>query len=111
MAVYANINIDQGADYESVVTVEGGNGTPYDLTGFTAKGWIKRNYKASTSYPFTASVADATGGEIALKLPRTVSSTMKPGRYVYDVIITDNATNEVTRVVEGQVEINPRVTV
>jgi len=35
---------------------------------------------------------------------------MKPGRYLYDVEITKTSTSEKTRVVEGQVTINPGIT-
>jgi len=35
---------------------------------------------------------------------------MKAGRYVYDVEITKTSTGEKTRVVEGQLTVNPGVT-
>jgi hypothetical protein len=35
---------------------------------------------------------------------------MKAGRYVYDVEITKTTTGEVTRIVEGQLEVRPGVT-
>ena len=111
MAVYANLTIDQGSDFDSIVTVEGANGLPFDLSNYSASGQIRKNYTASTSYSFTASINDATGGEIRLILPGSTSVNMKPGRYVYDVVIeTTSGTSDITRVIEGQVEVTPRVT-
>ena len=111
MAVYANLIIDQGADYFSTVTVEGSNGLPYDLTGHTVSGKIRRSYTSTTYFSFAASVLDPTAGEINMELSHTVTASMKSGRYVYDVIITETGTGDITRVLEGQVEVNPGVTV
>ncbi len=110
MAVYANLTIDQGTDYFSTVTVEGSNGLPYDLTGFTARGQIRRSYTSATSYSFILTINNPTLGEINLELPNSVTSTMRAGRYVYDIEIVESETGDITRVVEGQVEITARVT-
>ncbi len=50
-----------------------------------------------------------TGGVISVSMGSTLTSTLKPGRYVYDVVITSGA-NVPTRVLEGQLEITPSVT-
>lgn len=110
MAVYANIVIDQGSDYSSTVDVEGSNGTPYDLTGYTARGQVRKTYTSSTSYPFLLTINNPSAGQINMLLPRATTGTMKAGRYVYDIEIVETNTGTVTRVVEGQVEITPRVT-
>ena len=39
----------------------------------------------------------------------TTTATIKPGRYVYDVVVSDSA-GEVTRVVEGSVLVRQGVT-
>ena len=110
MAVYANLTIDQGSDFFSSVSVEGANGLPFDLTGYTARGHIRRSYQSQTAYPFTALVNDPTDGEIEISLGNTATSQMKAGRYLYDIEITKTSTGERTRVVEGQVEVTPGVT-
>lgn len=110
MAVYANLTIDQGSNFFSSVSVEGANGLPFDLTGYTARGQIRRSYQSTTAYPFTALVNNPTDGEIDISLGNTATSQMKPGRYVYDIEIVQGTTGEVTRVVEGQVEVTPGVT-
>ena len=110
MAVYANLTIDQGSTFFSAVSVEGANGLPFDLTGYTARGQIRRSYASTTAYPFTALINNAAEGEIEISLGNTATSQMKAGRYVYDIEIVQSSTNDVTRVVEGQVEVTPGVT-
>ena len=110
MAVYANLTIDQGSDFFSSVSVEGANGLPFDLTGYTARGQIRRSFTSTTAYPFTALVNNPTDGEIEISLGNTATTQMKPGRYLYDIEIVQANTGERTRVVEGQVEVTPGVT-
>ena len=111
MAIYANLPIDQGTSFSSVINVSGADGLPYNLTGYTVRGQIRKNYTSSTAVSFAASVvAPATDGKIQLTLTSTQTAAMKPGRYVFDVEIVETATSAISRVVQGQVEINPRVT-
>ena len=109
MAIYANINADQGSDFFSIITVEGADGNIFNLTGYTARGQVRKTYASSTAYDLHASINSPTHGEITISLSSTQTAAMRPGRYVYDVEIVD-AQNVVTRVVEGQVEVSPRVT-
>lgn len=108
MAVYANLVIDQGTQFVSTVSVEDGSGLPYALSGFTARGTIRRTYTSATSYPIQCVISRPAEGEIDMTITSTVTSQLKAGRYVYDIVIDDG--NEITRVVEGQVEVTPRVT-
>lgn len=110
MAVYANLTIDQGSDFQTTITVEGSNGLPFDLTGYSARGQIRRSYTSTTAYNFTATITDPTDGEINIFLDNTVTAAMKAGRYLYDVEIVQTSSSDVTRVIEGQVEITPRIT-
>lgn len=109
MAIYANLVVDQGTDFSSFITLEDTSGAIVDLTGYTAAGMVRRTYKSSTSISFTTSIPDPTSGEIKIQLDSNTTSAMKAGRYVYDVEITSSG-GAVSRVVEGQLEVNPGVT-
>ena len=109
MAIYANLVVDQGTDFSSFVTLEDTSGAIVDLTGYTAAGMIRRTYLSTTSTSFTTSIPDPTSGEIKIQLDATTTGAMKSGRYVYDLEITSSG-GAVSRVVEGQLEVNPGVT-
>jgi hypothetical protein len=109
MAVFANISIDQGSTFSSIITVEGAEGLVVSLDNYTPRGQIRKTYTSLTAINFTAIIISEELGEIEISLTDTQTRAMKPGRYVYDVEIVDN-TGIVTRVVEGQLEINPAVT-
>ena len=109
MASISNIFIDQGADFTTTVTVTDSNGDAVSLVGYSAAAQIRKSYSSSTSTAFTTSVSNASGGEITITLSDTQTAALEAGRYVYDVLITASGGDK-TRVVEGQVTVNPSVT-
>ena len=109
MAIYANLVVDQGTDFSSFVTLEDTAGATVNLTGYTAAGMVRRTYKSSTKIDFTTSIPDPSSGEIKIQLDSATTTAMKAGRYVYDIEITSSG-GAGSRVVEGQLEVNPGVT-
>ena len=110
MAVYSDLSIDQGSDFSADITVEDSTGTVGNLSGYTVAGQMRKTYTSTTATNFTAVVSSATNGVVTISLGNSVTNSLKAGRYVYDVEITKTSTGEKTRVVEGQVTINPGVT-
>lgn len=110
MAIYANLSIDQGATFTSIVSVKNPDGFAFNLTGYTVDGQVRKSYFSTTSIPFDIVISNASAGTISIELSAATTAAMKPGRYVYDIMITNTSTGEVIRVIEGQVEVNPGVT-
>lgn len=109
MAVISNIFIDSGADFTTTVTVTDSSGSAVDLTNYTHAAQIRKTYEsASATVSFTTATSDATAGQFTLVLTNAQTAAIDHGRYVYDAVITTGSTK--TRVVEGMVTINPRVT-
>lgn len=109
MAVYANLYIDQGADFYSVITVEDATGQLFNLLDYSARGQIRKSYSSSSAIDFSTNILNPQKGEIVLELSSSQTKEMNSGRYVYDVEIF-NSSGSVFRVVEGQVLVNPEVT-
>jgi hypothetical protein len=110
MAIYSNLSVDQGTTFSVEIDVTDSSGDALDLNGYTVEGQIRKTYTSSTSTAFTSSVSNTTGGTVKIELSPAITNNMKAGRYVYDVEITKTSTNEVTRIVEGQIEVRPGVT-
>lgn len=109
MATKANLVIDQGTDYSTVVNVTTDDGDAIDLTGYTGRGQIRKHYTSSNSVSFNVSVSNAIGGQVSLALTANQTSRIASGRYVYDVEVVSSA-NIVSRIVEGIVTLTPEVT-
>tara|TARA_X000000368_G_C22800948_1_gene610313 strand:+ start:363 stop:704 length:342 start_codon:yes stop_codon:yes gene_type:complete len=112
MAAIANLTIDQGATFSSDVTVKDANGNAFNLTGYTARAKMAKGYSSTrTRTNFTCTIAgDATTGVVALTLTATQTTALDDGRYVYDLEIEQTGTGNVTRVIEGVVNVRPNVT-
>ena len=108
MASISNIFIDQGADFTTTVTVTDSNGDAVSLVGYSAAAQIRKSHSSSTSTAFTASISNASGGEITITLSDTQTAALEAGRYVYDVLITASGGDK-TRAVEGIANVNASV--
>lgn len=109
MAAKANIFIDQGSTFSTYLELSDENGNVTDLTGYTAEGQIRKWYTSSTSVAFDITIPDPTNGTIFLTLDANTTANLEFGRYVYDVK-TISDTDNVTRIVEGILTVNPEVT-
>ena len=107
MAARANIVIDQGADFQTTIDVVDLEDNVIDLTGYTGEAQIRKHYSSTNAVSFTVEI-DANNGLITLTLPATASANMSPGRYVYDLRVT-NSDDEVSRITEGYVTVTPMV--
>lgn len=108
MATKANLFIDQGTTYSTTISIANMDDEAIDLSNYSGAAQIRKHYTSSNSVNFGVSIDGATG-DLTLSLTAAQTSGMQPGRYVYDVEITDSA-NVVSRIVEGIVTINPGVT-
>ncbi len=109
MAAYSEITIEQGATFSSTVNVEDVYGTAVNLTNHTASSMMRKSYHSTTATTITANVTGTANGEITISITAANTANITAGRYVYDLIIRDNA-NTVTRVIEGIATVLPSVT-
>lgn len=108
MAMTSYLDIDQGSDFSTEITLQNENGTPMNLFGFSVYSQFRKSYGSSVAHNFLAEVMSITAGKIKLSLLGTVSSNIRPGRYLYDVEITNGTVK--TRVLEGIITINAEIT-
>jgi hypothetical protein len=108
MATKANIIIDQGTTFTTVINLTDDNGDAIDLTGYTGDSEMRKHYTSSNSQSFSISLG-GTSGSVTLSLTATQTANLTPGRYVYDVEVTSGS-NVVSRIVEGIVTVTPEVT-
>ena len=111
MAVYVtNLVVNAGADFSQSFTLEDANSnSAKNLTGHRVDAQMRKHAAAVGVTTFTTAIVNVSTGEIKVGLTTTQTSALKPGRYVYDVMLTDN-TDSMSRVVEGMVLVREGVT-
>jgi len=110
-AVYvSNLSIQQGVNFsQSFTLADTATDSALNLTGYAHSAQLRKHFAATTSTPFATSLGgDATDGIITVSMGSTLTSTLKPGRYVYDLVIETGGTK--TRAVEGTVLVRGGVT-
>ncbi len=110
MAAYVEITIEQGANLTSTVTVNDTQGDSVNLSTYSASAQLRKSYYSSSANTLTATITGNANGQITLSMTAANTSSLTPGRYVYDLIITNSVDNSVTRVVEGTAVVLPSVT-
>lgn len=110
MAAYLEITIEQGANLTSVVTVNDAQGDAVNLTTYSASSQLRKSYYSSSANTLTATVTGNANGQITLSMTAANTALLTPGRYVYDLVITNSTDNSKTRVIEGTAIVLPSVT-
>jgi hypothetical protein len=88
MSVYVrNLVIDTNDDFSEIFELEQSGGLPVNLTGFAASCYMRKSPETSSYVGFGVSFLDRANGKIQISMASTVTSTVKPGRYVYDVLL------------------------
>ena len=110
MAAYLEISIEQGANLTSIVTVNDAQGDAVNLTTYSASSQLRKSYYSSSANTLTATVTGNANGQITLTMTAANTALLTPGRYVYDLVITNSTDNSKTRVIEGTAIVLPSVT-
>ncbi len=110
MAAYSEITIEQGANLTSTITVNDIQGDAVNLSTYTASSQIRKSYYSSSANTLTATITGNSNGQITLSMTAANTANLTPGRYVFDLIITNSVDNSVTRVIEGTATVLPSVT-
>ena len=109
MAAYVELTLEQGADFNTTVNVRDGTGVATNLSSYQVAAQLRKSHYSTSAVNFTVQVTDSQSGEITMSMNASTTSTVTPGRYVYDLLIT-SPTNVKTRVIEGIVNVLPSVT-
>ena len=109
-AVYvSNLIINAGSTFNQTFDLANTqDSSPFNLPGYSVEAQLRKHASSTKKTTFIASINDALKGQILVGLASTQTVDLKPGRYVYDVVVTRG--NIKTRVVEGSALVREGVT-
>lgn len=107
MGMKTPLIIDQASDFEVTIDLYNELDEMLLANNYTVRGYIKRHYQANTYTSFNLTLTD---GELKVAVPADVSANLEAARYVYDIKMTEIATNTVFTLLEGIITINPQST-
>lgn len=111
MAAYVELYLDQGSTFNNVINItDDTTNEPVNLTGYTVSSQMRRSYySTSPTANITCEVTAAVLGEVTMSMSANTTSTIKAGRYLFDVE-TRSPSGVVNRILEGIITITPGVT-
>ena len=104
MSVYVNnITINTGEHFSRDFYLDNVDGTPLNLDGYTAASQIRKHPESvNATKNFNVGFIDRANGRIRISLNSGDTADIKPGRYVWDIMFTDN-TGKKSIAIEGSV--------
>jgi hypothetical protein len=111
-AGYQELFLEQGASFNTTITLDDVYNEAYNLYNYSAASQMRKSYYSANTSAVFGTTVNPTSGEITMTLDAPTTANIYPGRYVYDVVIYSNsdAANNTIRVLEGIINVTPGVT-
>ena len=110
MTTRANLYVDQGVDFAIVIDLFDADGADLDLTIQEFRCDVRKVFSSSVAFQadVTINTDDNDLNNLNLMVSANTTSEVYPGKYHYDVIMTDGMMR--TKILEGLMFILPTVT-
>ena len=106
MAYKFNMTIDQGATFSQVFYVKDIDGNSLNMKSYSGNSQMRKHYTSTNAVSFAVDLS--ANGEATISLSAANTAMLVPGRYLYNIEISQGSTVE--RVVEGIATVTPDVT-
>ena len=84
-----NLIINAGEDFTEDLEIASASGSGLvDLTNFTAQSQLRKHPDSTKFVGIAVSITNPTQGKINISIADTITSGIKPGRHVYDILLT-----------------------
>lgn len=104
-----NLLVYTGTDFNQTFNLEDSDTqSAKNLQGYTGTCEMKRYESSRTKKSFNVEFPNPIG-TVKISMASTITSTLKPGRYYYDLILEDQ-NSKVSKILEGQVLVKQSVT-
>lgn len=114
-----DIELEQGAGYALLITIEAPPDTPRDLTGYTARLQVRDNHDDKTlllaldnveGLKLGGDTGAPTNGELKVEIPGLTSANLTWSSAIYDLFLNPG-TDSAERLMYGAITVAPRITV
>lgn len=109
-AGYTELFLEQGATFNTTITLDDVSGAAMNLVGYTASSQMRKSYYSSNTSAIFNTSTGGVNGTVTLDLTAASTANIYPGRYLYDVYVADQSGTVRTRVLEGIVNVSPQIT-
>ena len=109
MSVFVrNLTFNARENFREDLELTSASGGPVNLSGYSAVSHIRKHTDSGLSAVMAVGITSAADGKLSLSLTDAQTSIMKPGRHVYDVLLTKPSGGKLIAV-EGTVLVRPGI--
>jgi hypothetical protein len=105
----ANLDVVQGDDYVATVSVTNADGSPADISGYTAKAQIRQDVADEARRVDVEITTAVASPNVTLTIPHATTQTLTAASYVWDLQLT-SAGGQITTILAGTVIVTREVT-
>ena len=111
MSIYTtNLIVYTGTDFEQSFSLADEGNKPLNLSGYTGYCYMKKHDSSlSNNNSFLVSFLDPTQGILKVSMGSTMTTQLKPGNYLYDIVLKDTQ-NKTKKIIEGNATIKRSIT-
>ena len=111
MASYVELYMDQGTTFRNVINLTDDLTNSYiNVSGYQVRSQMRRSYySANATANLVCTITDSANGEITMSLDAANTSSIKAGRYLFDLETVD-LSDVTVRVLEGIITVTPEIT-
>jgi hypothetical protein len=105
-----NLSIDQGSNFSIGLTISEDT-IPKNLTGYEARAQMRTKKSSDTiTASFVCTITDAVNGVLVMSMANSVTELIDEGKYYYDLELFTAADAQVSRLLQGSVNVDAEVT-
>jgi len=105
-----NLTVNTSTSFSQTFSLTDDTGAPLNLDNYTYQSQLRKHSSSNTYVSFATTASSPSEGELKLTLDPSDTSDLKPGRYVYDIVLTKIDDGSKLRVLEGSVIVSQTVT-
>ena len=108
MSVIAeNFIIQQGEDFSKDFVLRNPDKSLVGVSSYTSSAYMAKYAKDTKTYPFVSGITTSTS-TIRISMASTITATLDPGRYYYNIFTVDGSSNK-KKQREGSIIVNGSV--
>ena len=108
MAPFYGLRVQAGASFYLELEYKDDDGELFDFTGWTAAGQIRQTPQAELALELTLDI-DTETSIITISMTPEETSSLTLDKYVWAIELTETATGEVIRLIEGTVRVSQEI--
>jgi hypothetical protein len=105
-----NLSINTSTNFSQTFSLTDDEGGALDLSLYTYDSQIRKHPNSSTAVSFATTAPTPSTGDLIISLGPSDTADLKPGRYVYDIVLTKISDSTKTRVLQGSVIVSKTIT-